>query len=326
MPPPEVVRPRYLDGPEVERLTARLADRIRHRIGPDLGPYTFHAIPRGGLYVLAALAYLLDLQPGQLSDPATGGPAPLGPADDRPLVLVDDCALSGARVARVLERIERASPGRRVIVAHLLSHPALREAVVAAEPRVEACVAAADLAERDDLPSEVRAGFEPRWRERLPGRRYWLGAVAPVAFPWSEPETVWWNARDGRLEDGWRRAEPRRCLRFRAELGLPPEAAEDDPDRPAPFGLAPGVLWKLERSDDGAPERLLLRGGAEDRLYGFEGTALDVWRVLLAGGGSAEAAERLGELYQVGEAEARADVEALIEELVGRGLLAPPGS
>lgn len=312
MPPPDrqaqVHLPsiRRIDHAEAERLTGRLASSLRDKLGAELRAASFVAIPRGGLFALGMLSYLLDLPRERV------GSVPSEEADSL-IVLVDDCALSGARVATALSR----TPAERVVFAHLLSPPSLRRAVEA-EPRVIGCFAGGDLGEGEIPEHEI----EQRWRERLPGRRYWLGAVEPVAFPWSEPETVWWNARDGRLEDGWRRAEPRRCLRFRAELGLPPESAEDDPDRPAPFGLAPGVLWKLERGDDGAVRRLLLRGGAEDRLYGFEGTALEVWRALLAGGDSAAAAERLAALYEVGEGEARADVDALIDELLGRGLLA----
>jgi hypothetical protein len=318
--PAKVVRPRLLDWTETESLTARLASLLRERAESGAGtPFTYAAIPRGGLFVLGTLAYLLDLPPERIAPSVDRSDSP------GPLVLVDDCALSGARIARELDRLlgsdRSADPGRRVIVAHLCSHPELRRAVEAAEPRVEACLAAADLAERADLPSETREGFQERWRARLPGRRYWLGAVEPIVFPWSEPESVWWNARDERLEDGWRRVPPRRTLRARAELGLPPDAAGAEPA----FDLAPGTLWKLDRPDaagDEEGDRLSLRS-PDGGLFGFRGTALDVWRALLAGGDRAAAARRLTALYEVEEGEARRDVDELVDLLVERGLLVP---
>lgn len=299
MPPAEAgTAVRVLDWAETERLTRHLASRLRDELGGDLPAFTFQAIPRGGLFVLGALSYLLDLDKARLR--LADGPPP------ERVVLVDDCALSGARLGREVER----TPAGRIVAAHLLSHPELRRAVEETEPRVEACIAGGDLTGRDDLPPEGLAGFAVRWQERLPGRRYWLGPVEPVAFPWSEPETVWWNAREGRLEDGWHRVSPWRCLRFRVELALP----EAEGGR-GPLDLAPGVSWKL----DG--ERLLLRGGPEDRLHGLRGTALDAWRGLVAFGDRERAWRFLDRRYEADPEELRRDVDEMVEDLLARGLL-----
>lgn len=303
MPPPDAIPAgppvQVFDWPATERLAEGLASRLRRELGPELSTFSFLAIPRGGVLVLGMLAYLLELEKDRIAAP--GDPPP------ERVVLVDDCALSGARLARALERIT----APRVVVAHLLSHPELRRSVTAAEPRVERCVAAGDLAARRDLPEAALAGFAERWRERLPGRRYWLGALEPVAFPWSEPEAVVWNARAGRLEDGWRRVPPRACLRFRAELRLPEAGG------PAgPLALAPGVLWKL----DG--ERLLLRTPGDDgRLFGFRDVALDIWRALLATGDLERSLRHLASRYEADETELDRDLRGFVAELLDRGLL-----
>jgi len=282
---------------QCERLAARVGDALREAVGPAVSELPFIALPRGGLFVLGLLSYVLDLRREQirsLADPVSGR-----------VVLVDDCALSGARLARALDELGSGP----VLVAHLYSHPGLREAVESTDSRVERCLAAADLASRPGVPSAEE--LDPVWRPRLPGRRYWLGAVEPVAFPWSEPEVVWWNERDGRLEEGWHRVSPRSCLRFRAELGLPGPV-----DAPGPLDLAPGWLWKLEG------ERWLVRPDEPTgRILGFEGVALDMWRALLAFGDVERAAGHLLTLYDVEADELRADLDELVEDLVGRGLL-----
>jgi hypothetical protein len=219
---------------------------------------------------------------------------------------VDDCALSGARLAEALDRIGR--QGEPVVVALLLAHPELSRALEADEPRVACCLTGGDLVDR---AGEVPDDFEAIWRDRLPGRRYWLGPVEPVAFPWSEPEAVWWNARDGRLEREWRRVSPRSCLRFRAELDLPePEGP------PGALDLADGVIWKL----DG--ERVLLRSADRSgRLIGLEGVALDMWKSLIAFGDPERAGRYLVSVYDVARSELDRDLGELLDDLVDRGFL-----
>ena len=281
-----------------EALTLRLAGSLRETLGPDLRHSRFVPIPRGGLFVLGMLGYLLDLEPDQIQ-PTPGAKPGLA-------VIVDDCAVSGNRLARALDSLA----ADRIAVAHLLSPEPLRRSVEAAEPRVVRCLAAADLRCRLH-PDALSEGFAKRWRRRLPGRRYWVGPTEPIAFPWGAPEEVWWNARDERLETGWYRVSPRDCLRFRAELDLP------EPDGPTgPLDLAEGALWKL----DG--DRLLLRrSDASGRLVGLEGVALDMWRTLIAFGDAERAREHLLGLYAVDERELTEDLAAFLDDLCDRGFL-----
>lgn len=287
---------RALGYQDVERLSGRLAAALRDALGSDLSGFTFLAIPRGGLFVLGMLSYLLDLPRARVGPGSTGSSA---------VVLVDDCALSGARLARVIDE----SQAERLVVAHLLSPLPLR-AAVEREGRVERCLAGGDFVVPEVAPERLER-HDALWRERLSGRRYWLGPVEPVAFPWSEPEWVWWNGREGRLEDGWHRVSPWRCLRFRAELGLPGSPAEESR---GPLDLAPDAWWKL----DG--ERLFV-AGADGRLAGFSDVALDVWRGVLAFGDRERTRRHLGALYQADPEELRRDVDELVAELLARGLL-----
>ncbi len=284
---------------KAERLSAALGEAVRRTLGSDLPRSRFVPIPRGGLFVLGMLSYQLGLRPEQIRssyEPASG-----------PLVLVDDCAVSGTRVGRALESLA----AERIVVAHLLSPADLRRAVEAAEPRVERCLAGADLQPRK-ASERSSEDSEQLWRERLPGRRYWIGSTEPVAFPWGAPEEVWWNARDERLETGWHRASPRDCLRFRAELDLP------EPDgAPGPLDLAEEALWKL----DGG-RVLLRRAEPSGRLVGLEGVALDMWRALIAFGDAERAREHLLSLYAVDETELAEDLAAFLDDLCDRGFLA----
>ena len=81
----------------------------------ELARFGYVAIPRSGHFVLGMLAYVLDLGPRQL----------LRQPADAPVVLVDDCALTGLRFQQMLQSL----PHERVIFAHLYSHPALRQAI-----------------------------------------------------------------------------------------------------------------------------------------------------------------------------------------------------
>ncbi len=246
------------------------------------------------------LSYALGLEP---SDP--GGEA--GP--DRPLAIVDDCALTGARFRAELGR-HRAE---RVIFAHLYSHPELRRAIERREARVERCVAARDLADRarESYPDEAAyETWRERWGSRLGADRYWLGQPDLVCFAWSEPERPFWNEASGRVEAGWRFLSPGRCLAHRSALGPPPI----DPARPAwraPEGVASGEF-------DG---RLWL--WARGRIYSLEGAAADMWRTLAAWGDPAAAGAWLAGRYAVEPDELARDLAEFAERLAAHGLLEP---
>jgi hypothetical protein len=299
-------RVRWTGYRQAEEDCFRLAAALRRRVGDEtLSHAEFRAVPRGGLVVLGMLSYALDLRREQLE--------PSGDAA-APLVLVDDCALSGLRLRATMARL----PARReVVVAHLYSHPDLRRAVEEREPRVSACVAAGDLADRSrDLHrgDEEHATWREQWLRRLGDDRYWLGLPELVAFAWSEPDRPFWNAATGRVEDGWRFVPPHRCLKNRARLaaglqgfapaaGAPPWRLPED----VVWGEFDGVLW--------------LGRGPTDEVFSLAGTAAVAWKALAAGGSAGTAAAVLARSFAVEEDAARADVESLAGELVAAGLL-----
>src|SRR5690606_11158703 len=95
-------------------------------------------IPRGGYVVNGLLCYALSLEGNRLAD-----------SDDRsrPLMIVDDCALTGSRFRQIMRETDR----ERVVFVHLCSSPELRNALMSQEPSLTHVVAAHDL---HDLASE----------------------------------------------------------------------------------------------------------------------------------------------------------------------------
>ncbi len=291
---------RYVDYRQAERdceaLAARLLQAYPRRA---LEEFAVRGIPRGGMIVLGMLSYMLNLK-AQLAAGCATDPA-------RPLLLVDDCALSGARFRETLAVV--ASP--RVVFAHLYSHPELRAAIVEREPRVERCLAVADLA---DHARQIYGEEYERWRaagqERLGGGPYWLGLPDLVCFAWSEPDRPIWNPVSEELEEGWRLLPAHRCLKSRAELGPPPA-----PVAAPAWQVADGVA--SARCDG----RIWLYSLDSDRVYSLEGVAVDMWNVL-AGWGSVEAGvEYLAGRYEASRRTLSADLEAFARTLSGHRLL-----
>lgn len=217
---------RYIDYRSAEAIVGVLADRLRAQI-PDLGDRAFRAVPRGGHVVLGLLAVILDLHPRQLTLPS---------AADQPVVLVDDCLLTGHHVGRYLET----EPSEDVVVAHLLSPPALRAAMESQVAHVTACVAADDLA--DHAPALLGDDYAAWRRDTLaavPPPRYWIGRPEPVAFPWNEVDWPLWDASAGRYVTGWRIVPPDRCLMPRHRDRV--RVHHMDAQR-GPWALAPGAV------------------------------------------------------------------------------------
>ncbi len=303
-------RLRYITYEEAERHADRLAEKLIRRFGAEnVRGFRYAAIPRGGLIVLGMLAALLDLPPSQLSGES------LSP--DTPLVVVDDCALSGARFGSFLATCN----AERVIFAHLGSNPELRTAIETREPRVSACLAAFDL--EDHGPRlEGYADARARWSERLGPCRYWIGDTEGVCFPWNEPDRLVWDPSAQRIESGWRLLPPERCIKQRAArppAGIRVEVQPSGrgplrPSRSALFGSFGGetLLATLDRG-----ETFLLAGSGQE-----------IWWALVKHGSTGRAVAALANRYRVEEAILRADLETFVESLLARGLLeldeAPP--
>lgn len=280
---------------DCDRLAARLLDELGRQ---ELERSSFRPIPRGGLFVLGMLAYLLNLRPSALlpSESVEG-----------PLVLVDDCAITGARFRSALEATSTAD----VIFAHLYSPAALRAAIEKAEPRVRRCVSAHDLRDRTaEMADSEREAWFQRWRERLGPDRYFYGRVDPVAFSWTEPDQPLWNRATEAVEPGWRLVSPAACLRNRGRLGQPPTA---DP-RPA---------WRVasEIASAAVGDRIWLCAVASGDVIALEGTAAEIWRRLSRHGDPDLAAAEIAEQYGIQLDTVQLDLHRLVEELAGRGFV-----
>ena len=191
-------RLRYVSYGDAEDAARSLAGQLMDGLGAEtLARCRFVGLPRGGLIVMGMLAYLLDLRAEQIGD---SGRSVNGMTDNTaPLVVVDDCALSGLRFAETLEQTVAPS----VVFAHLFSHPSLRESIWEHEPRVSGCYAGQDLRDlADELLDEDRAVWEERWHRRSDGRAYWFGLPEHVCFPWNEPDIT--RDHEGRIPAGRR--------------------------------------------------------------------------------------------------------------------------
>ena len=296
---------RYVSYSQAEEDCERLATLLIERFGRhELSRFRFAAIPRGGLVVLGMLSYMLGLEHAQMSPPHP---------PDAPLVVVDDCALSGFRFDRFLARSE----SRQVVFAHLYSHPELREAVEARQPRVIACLGARDL--HDHAPESLGAEY-PVWREQWLARLgvdsgYWLGKPEHLCFPWNEPDVTVWNPATERIERGWRIVPPDLCLKNRPVTGT-----ELIPVQVQPEGMGP--LRPSERVIFGEFEASIVVGNMETKeSFTLTGVAADMWKAVVEHGDLDEAAASLSEEYETDQSTLRADLRSFVKDLMGMDLL-----
>jgi hypothetical protein len=285
---------RYISYQDAERYSIKLAQEIQACLGPQVNHSRFLAIPRGGLIVLGQLSYLLALKPEQLLPKSSY-------ADDL-LVIVDDCSLSGARFGAFLERLD----AQRVVFAHLLSPPELRQAILQREPRLIACLAADDLAAS---PSPLPSSPETEASDPLQERRYWLGTVEPFTFAWSEPDAVLRNQKTQQQEI-WHHVSPRRSLDGRAALGIPFSEAP-----PGPLNLPEHIWWRVQAEDT------YLWNVLQDRSYELKDVASQMWRALVAYGDLELAAKYLLQQYDVDETRLQIELKSFAEELLAKELL-----
>jgi hypothetical protein len=301
---------RYVSYGDAERATRLLAGQLMDHLGPEtLSRCQFVALPRGGLFVLGMLAYLLDLRADQVGG---AGTAELADAsEDTPLVLVDDCTLSGLRFAEALERVD--SPA--VVFAHLFSHPQLREAIQGREPRVVGCFAGQDLLDfGEELLNEDRAKWEERWHERSEGRAYWIGLPEHVCFPWNEPDITIWNAESAVEEAPWRLVPPEFCLKNRP---VSPGSVRLQEQR-----ICEGSIRAAESTLFARFEEEVLAADVESGCaYSFPGIAGEIWTALVDGSSPRRVVDALVAEYEVEPGQLEADVDDLLERAVELGLL-----
>lgn len=301
-------RLRFVDYAQAEEDCERLAARLVERFGRDeLMSFRFTAIPRGGFIVLGMLAYVLGLRRSQLEPHH---------APETPLVVVDDCALSGVRFERLLERLEN----RRVVFAHLYSPPQLREVIEARELRRVTCVSACDL--RDHAPALQGEGYDAwreRWLARMDHHGYWVGQPDHVCFAWNEPDSSVWNPVTEREESGWRFVPPELCLKNRLPPGEKPIQVQVQPAGKGPLGPSSHVLF-------GELEGEVVVGDLETKeCFTLSDVGADMWRAIVRHGNLEEAMETLLKNYDVDEDALRTDLREFADDLLSQGLLRSDG-
>ncbi len=297
---------------DAEDAAAALAAKVRSTLSTaDLDAARLLAIPRGGLIAAGLLAYALDVPHNRIG--VIGSQGPTAP-DSSPVILVDDCLISGVRLRGALRELH----GESIVVATLYSHPEVRSAVETAEARVAACLGGEDLRDHGErLLGEDYPAWKALWMRRVPDR-YAAVLTDLVAFPWSEPDVRVWNDRTQTVEPHWWLAPPSLC--FRTRLTEPTMEVQSADDHPGIERLSPSVV-PVRTAD-----AMVLIDCQERTGVLLRGTAAELWEEWMAGG-SATAARRVAERYQVDESRVRRDLDGALGDLRGKGMLAEgPGA
>lgn len=301
-------RLRFISWREVEAGCIRLAAELRDMLGEaELERCTLVGVPRGGLIVTGLLAYALRIPPERVRST----PWPAATRSDCPVVIVDDCGLSGIRLRETIGRMD----APRIVVALLFSHPDFRAAVEAAEPRVVAAVSGCDLRDHGaELLGEGYAAWRERWARRVP-RRYHTALLDLIVFPWSEPQVRFRHPVTGEIEPNWSLAPPAPGdSSVTAKGGLRVQVVDD---RPGIDRLADGVLPIEGDGDEGGV--LLVNAFGNESAF-LTGTAAELWRAWMSGD-ETTAASRVAEAYDEPVERVSADLDGLLEEVRRRGFL-----
>ncbi len=304
-------RLRYIDYHHAEQDCRSLASRLVERLGEaDLSRFRFTSIPRGGHIVLGMLAYMLDLKRAQLQAPHPS---------DLPLVVVDDCSLTGARFHQFIDRCEN----QRIVFCPLYSHPNLRAAIESRETRVLACLSAQDLS--DYGPSELEDAYpawQERWCGRLKGYRYWVGQVGYICFPWNEPDRLLWNPVTQQVETGWRVVPPELCLKNESHPGWSKARVCLQAEAVGPLAPPPHVFFCDYQGQT-------VVGNLEtSEAIGLDGVGADIWKAIIRTGDREAALQVLLSEYEVDPTTVEEDLATFLDALLARELLqerATPG-
>lgn len=294
-------RLRYVSYGEAIATCEQLATQLRQTFGSKaLREFQFYGVPRGGLIVLGLLSYILGLRSEQLNSPSFS---------DVPLVIVDDCALSGSRFYGVLGQY----PQHPLVLAVLYAHPDLRQSIMSREPTVMGCFSGEDLYDYGpEAMGDSYGAWQVQNQARLEGHRYWLGLPDYICFPWNEPDQLLWNPSTAELEQSWHILPPAACLKNR----LP-----KDSTLPIQIQLpVQGWLQPTEAVAFGELNGQVLIGHLPTgETFGLSGKAAEFWRVILKAQGLEMAIAQLSQQYPNGNL--RLELTQLIEQLIHQQIL-----
>ena len=299
-------RLRPLSWADAEAAAAALAAKLRDLLSPDALEFArFLAVPRGGLIAAALVAYALPVSRDRIG---VAGDEAAVTRQGKPVVLIDDCIISGVRLRQVLQGLD----GDEIVVASLYSPPEVRRAVESAEPAVATCVSGADLRDHGGaLLGDDYATWKKVWMGRVP-ERYAAVLTDLVAFPWSEPEVRMWDDETGSVEAHWSLSPPQLC--FRTRVAEPAMEIQFADERPGIERLADAVV-PIDTGDG-----VFLIDGWRREGVALHDTAAELWREWMSSDEDVTV-RRLLERYDVSEARLRADLARVLEGLRERGIL-----
>jgi hypothetical protein len=245
---------------------------------------------------------------------------------DRPLMIVDDCVLSGLRAREMKQLHDR----RRTVLATLVAPAALSQQALQPETGLE-CITAVEL---EDLAPSLYGSRHEEWREHwtqlADDSTIWIGQPEYVSFAWTEPDEAFFNVVTEEIEPGFRLTPAERCLRHRAATGPVdggdaegfPAAVQICVDGPGPVTAPSDVLSARLTNGQVAVARFDQQNGQESTsCYILDSTAGEMWGQLLKHGTVEGALEALADQYDVDPERLRHDVRDFERSLVHEGLL-----
>jgi hypothetical protein len=234
------------------------------------------------------------------------------PGAGRPVVIVDDCSISGRRFHDVLGALPGDGP---VVFGTLFSHPELRRRIEAREDRVRAVVSARDL---EDRAPEILGGDYDGWQARWGGRDvdgYWSGITEHVVFPWSEPDIAIWDPARSDMVHGWRIASPDVCLKNRLAYQANEDRLQVHDPTPRGFCPAPDVVYATFE------ESLVVVSLSSGRVTALDGSAPQLWQALADGDSLAEAAASVAPAIDLPADELNEALADFADDMVELGLM-----
>jgi len=289
---------RYVRLTDVEADCHLLISRLHESVDRDqLKKYYFTCIPRGGLVVLGILSYILGLERWQLEPP---------PNPDAPIVVVDDCALTGKRFAEFLQK----NKSDTIIFAPFYSSPKLRSAIEAREDRVRACISAHDLESCLYSNEKDQRAFQEIF-ESPDKSDYWNGLTEYLCFAWNEPGFVFLNPVTQKVEGNWTIFPHEMCLK-NGPVRIPVSV---HPDIRTEFCVA-GDIVTIYDEDTVTIDNLV----THDR-YLLKGIAAEMWNALREYGTQEALHAKFLNEYDIDPITLERDISDFIKNLFSRGIL-----
>jgi len=292
---------RFVRYNDIEEDCRVLASRLEDLVGRDqLRKYYFTCLPRGGLVVLGILSYVLGLERWQLEPP---------PTRDAPVVVIDDCALSGKRFFEFL----RKDQSDTVIFAPLYSSPHLRSAIETREDRVRACISARDLENCIHSSDEEQRAFEEVFKSDASTPHYWKGLTEYLCFSWNEPDFVFFNTVTNKMEWKWTLFPQEICLKS-GPVRIPVSVRQNIRTE---FTIAKDVI-SIHEDTCVTIENLVTH-----YRYQVKGIAAEMWNALMECGTQEALLEKFYNEYDIDRVTLKRDVTDFIQDLLSQGILKP---